>query len=122
MPRYTKNTYTLEQYNQDCKLINAIKSQNDLDFRNPERDIGYKRNILRTVLNYNGLRIGSNKSEITFLPLDKCNSGRITLVLQKSYESALNRVRKFGNPDKRDNNEKGLVKKIRPMKQLPLFR
>lgn len=122
MPRYTKSTYTIEQYTQDCKLIDAVKSPHDIDFGNPERNIGYKKNILQTILNYGGLRIGSNKSEITFLPLDKCNSGRITLVLQKSYESALNRVRKFGNPAKRDNDEKGLVKKIRPMKQLPLFR
>ena len=122
MPRYSKKTYTLEKYNKDCKLIDAVESPSDIDFRSPERHIEDKKDILKNVLNYKGLRIGSNKSEISFLPLGVCNPGRITLTLKGEYESALKRVRKFGNPTERKDNEKGLVKKIRPMKQLSLFR
>ena len=123
MRRYTITTYTQKKYQQDRDLIDEVESDFQIDFRDPERHIEDKINILKNILGYRNLRIGSNKSEITFLSLDDCNSGRITRVLKVNYDSALNRIRKFGDPQKRNKNSLQIrLQKFRPKKQLSLFR
>ena len=122
MVRYTIETYTQKKYEQDLDLIDEVESDFSIDFRNPERHIENKKDILKNILGYKGLRVGSNKSEIRFLPLDECNHGRITRVLKERYESALNRVRKFKDPLKRNKNSLQIrLQNFHPLKQLPLF-
>ena len=122
MGKYTLETYTQEKYEQDYNLVNAVENVFSIDFRNPEKYTEDKKKILKNVLGYRALRVGSNKNEITFLPLDECNFGRINNTLKERYLSASNRITKFGDPSKRFKKEKGLVKKIEQIKQLSLFR
>ncbi len=123
MVRYTATTYTQKKYQQDQDLVDEVESDFPIDFRDPERHIEDKKNILKNILGYRNLRVGSNKSEIRFLPLDNCNPGRITRVLKGSYNSALNRIRKFGDPQKRNKNSLQIkLQNFQAPKQLSLFR
>lgn len=122
MVRYTLETYTKTKYEQDRDLIDEVESGFPIDFKDPERHIENKRNILKNILGYKNLRIGSNKSKIKFCSLDECNPGRITRALKERYESALKRVKKFGDPPKIHETQERYLKKIKPMKQLSLFR
>ena len=102
--RYTERSYTQPHYKKDMAVIDAVESEMKIDLYDPDRHIEDKIDILKNILGYNGLRIGSNTSEVRFFPLEDCTHRRITAVLKERYLSALNRVAKFGDPSKR--NEK----------------
>ena len=123
--RYTERSYTQPHYKKDMAVIDAVESEMKIDLYDPDRHIEDKIDILKNILGYNGLRIGSNTSEVRFFPLEDCTHRRITAVLKERYLSALNRVAKFGDPSKRNEKngkkDKGLVSKLDRTGQYTLF-
>ena len=123
MVKYTKDSYTPQQYKKDLELVEAV-NDNFLDFNDPERHIDDKMKIIGEVMGYKWLRIGSNRSEVRFLPLGKCRAERINAVLRGAYTAAHNRVSQLGNPaqkTKKDISDKTINVKIDQKGQYQLF-
>ncbi len=120
--KYTLENYTQEDYERDFRIVDAVEGDFPLDFGDPKRHAEDKENILRNVLGYHGLRIGSNKSELRFLPLPECSPYRKNMVLKGIYYSSLNRINRFGNPSERDKKREPEIKgRIELTGQINLF-
>jgi len=103
MPRkkYTSETYPYDRYLQDRKLVDEVESTKTINFSSPSIHLDDKIYVLKEVLGYNYLRVGSNKSETRFLPISKCNASRINNVVRDAYYSAKSRIMNFGDPSKK---------------------
>lgn len=98
--KYTVFNYAPEMYDKDKKLVDSIH------FRVPylgrgRSDDAYELAKILKEYGYKGLRIASDKEEISFMSLDKLlnvNPGRILRVAQDMYVQANKRMSSFGNP------------------------
>ena len=108
MRRIRREDYTPDKYRKDVELVEAVEGTFSIDFSNPERHLRDKIEIIMQVLGYDALRVGSDKHEIRFLPVEKCKPERLTLMLRDAYMAAKKRVENYGNPE---NRGKGRVDK-----------
>lgn len=120
--RYTRENYTQEQYEKDAELVEAVEGPPMINFSDSSRHLQDKEKILIDILGYNGLRVGSNRSETRFIPISECNPARVTQVIKERYYAALSRIRRFGDPSKRqETGPRGLEPMLERTGQYRIF-
>lgn len=80
---------TESQTHLDERIINYIDGKR-LDIEGIYKDLQRKREFLHSVMGYNGLMIGKNQ----FIPLEKCNDERVSVVVKGIYSGAKKRLQK----------------------------
>jgi hypothetical protein len=115
MAKIKQENYTPDMYRKDVELINAVEGTFPIDFSNPNRHLEDKIEIIRWILGHNMLRVGSDRHEVKFLPLENCKPERVTLMLRDAYRAAKKRFERYGNPENRERQaeKSGLIRQAR---------
>ena len=82
-------SYTEDRLHFDNRIVEYIEGRG-LKVNGIYQDIQRKREFLRDILGYNGLRVGKNQ----FAPLNECNDERISVVVKGIYSSVKKRLEK----------------------------
>ncbi len=85
--------YTKARREKDENIVKYVESHR-VNLNNSYDDIEEKMCLLEKVCNWKNLRVGSNISGSTFLPIRKCADKRINMTAKKTYEDAKLRLSK----------------------------
>ena len=83
--------YTKEQKEKDTKIVTYIEKRN-IDINNPYAHIEEKIYFLTEGMQYKNLRVGSNGSGCTWLPVADCKNARISSTVRDTYLAAKKRL------------------------------
>ncbi|MDO8467979.1 MAG: hypothetical protein Q7S56_03485 [Nanoarchaeota archaeon] len=94
-----KADYTREEYDKDRRIVDFVEHRG-IDFDNCYEDVDLKRDLIKHVVGKKNLRVGSNRENIPFVPIDDCEASRIHKAAFNYYNTALKRMGEYGRGER----------------------
>jgi len=84
----------------DRRIIKYIESKN-INIKDKDENIEEKRYFLTHGMQYENLRVASNKNKVPMLSIDDCNNERVNSVVRDIYNAAKIRKTKYDKCSKK---------------------